>query len=68
MPGHPDGQRFPLIDAAALGTHRPKAVIYSTMLGSPLDPKLVGLFGSDLLSSFGVITIDYEGAKLTLGS
>ncbi len=45
----------------------PAAVVNSTKAGTPGVPGAVGLFGSDLLSTYRTVTIDYAGAHLILG-
>jgi predicted aspartyl protease len=57
------------LNGARIGsTPVPTTDVLSTKQGSPWGPRIVGLFGGDLLSTFGTITIDYKGSKLTLGS
>lgn len=36
-------------------------------LGAQSQGRVIGLIGSDLLSTYGVVTLDYAGAKVTLG-
>ena len=36
-------------------------------LGAQSQGRLIGLIGSDLMSTFGVVTLDYSGGTVTLG-
>jgi Predicted aspartyl protease len=57
-----------LADASIGGRHLPDAVIVATTRGSPYGSAVPGAFGSDLLSTFGTITLDFPKTTLTLGA